>query len=87
MPLSAVDQRGRRRGPGHLDVGLAIDAAGAQAPHILRQPEYAVRVGPGEVGLGHQLGDLAGVGRGQVDGHQRVLDQAADRECRDSLGC
>ena len=81
----AVDQRGRRRRFGHPDVGRAIDAAGAQAAHVLRQSEHAVRVGAGEVGLGHQLGDLAGVGRGQADGGERVLDQAGDRRRRHPL--
>ena len=59
----AVDQRGRCRGLLDADVGLRIDAAAAHPVDVLPQPEHAVGVGAGEVGLEHQLGDLGGVAR------------------------
>ena len=58
------------------DVRPRIDAAGADAPHVVRQAEHAVRIGAGEVGLDHQLGDLRGIGGGQADGAQRVRDES-----------
>ena len=46
-------------------VALGIDAAGAYAPHVLRQPEHAMGIGAGQIGLEHQLGDFGGIGSGQ----------------------
>ena len=74
----AVDQRGRGRGLLDPDVGLRIDAAAAQPLDVLRQPEHAVGVGAGEVGLEHQLGDLGGVGGRQPDRLERIRDQRGD---------
>ena len=75
----AVDQRGRRRGAIHLDVGARIEPADLQPMHVLRQPEHAVRVGAGEIGLQHQLGHLGGVGFRQAGLDHGVGDQGAHR--------
>ena len=40
-------------------LALRIDAAGLDAPDVLRQAEHAVRIGAGEIGFQHQLGDIA----------------------------
>jgi len=77
----AVDQRGRRCGLGDLDIWPRVHSARLQPPHILRQPEHAVGVGAGEVGLGHQLRHLGGVGRRQTNRRERVGDQPGNR-CR-----
>ena len=61
-----------------LMFGLRIDAAGLDAPHILRQPEHAMRVGAGEIGFEHQLGDLRRVGVRHADRRHRVPDQRRD---------
>ena len=45
--------------------------------HVLRQAEYAVRVGAGEIGLQHQLGDLGGVAGRHAGFDHGVGDQAA----------
>ena len=37
-----------------------------------------MRVGAGQIGLQHQLGDLGGVGVRHADRHHRVLDQRRD---------
>ena len=63
----AIDQRGRGRGLFDADVGLRIDAAAAHPVDVLPQPEHAVGVGTGEVGLQHQLRDLGGVAARQAD--------------------
>ena len=49
----------------------------------MRQPEHAVRIGAGEVGLDHQFGDLRGIGSGQVHGAERLRDEVADGLRRD----
>jgi hypothetical protein len=78
----AVHQGGRRRGLAHLDVGPRIDPAGTQAPHILRQPEYPMGVGAGQIRLGHQLRDLGGIVGRQSHLGQRILDEAGDGRSR-----
>ena len=60
----AVDQRGRRRASAStLMFGRGLIEPSLSRCDILRQAEDAVRIGAGEVGLQHQLGDLGGVGR------------------------
>jgi hypothetical protein len=71
----AVDERGRRRALRQRDVGVFVEAARLQPADILRQPENAVAVGAGEIGLGHQFGACGGVGFGQTGRNKRILDQ------------
>ena len=68
----AVDHRHRGALVHHADVGPRIDAAGADALDVLRQPDHAVAVGALQVGLRHQRGDLVGIGIGQAHAAQRV---------------
>jgi hypothetical protein len=75
----AVDQRRRGRGFRDGDPRLCVEAAGADAADILRQAKDAVGIGAGEVGLGHQLGDLAGIGRRKPDGAERIGSEGRDR--------
>ena len=58
------------------DAGAWIDAARLDASDVLRQAEHAMRVGAGEIGLEHQLGDFCRVGVGHADRQHRVLDEA-----------
>ena len=82
----AVDQRGRGCALRHRDVRTRIEAAGLEPPHILRQAEHAVRVGAGEIGLGHQFGAFFGVGGRQAGGAERIRDQRPDRPRSASAG-
>jgi hypothetical protein len=74
----AVDQRRRRSGLGDGDIRLGVEAAGADAADILRQAEDAMRIGAGEVRLGHQLRDLVGIGGRKPDGTEHVGDEGRD---------
>ncbi len=73
----------------HLDVGARIGRAEFEPLHVLRQAEHAVRIGAGEIGLQHQLGDLGGVGRRHAGFRHGVDDQAGDGRNRNAagLGC
>ena len=70
----AVDQR--RRGPvaDDADVRLGIDAAGADPPHIERQPDDAMGIAAAQIGFDHQAGDGFRVAR-----RQSGRDEGADR--------
>ena len=78
---SAVDGRALQ----HLDVGLGIDAAGLELSHVGAEPNDAVRIEAGEIGLDHLLGGKSRVGRGHAAGEQRVArkrDHRRDRNTR-----
>ena len=59
----AVDHGAGRALVHDADVGLQVDAAGANALHVLRQAHHAVAVGALQVSAGHQRGDLARIGQ------------------------
>ena len=52
-----------------------VHRARLDAPHVLRQAEYAVAIGAVEVGLRHQAGAGRGIGRGQADAAERGGDK------------
>jgi hypothetical protein len=76
--IIAIDQRRRSRSLGDGDARRGVEAAGTDAADILREAEDAVGIGPGEVRLGHQLGDLGGIGERESDSSQGVGDEGFD---------
>ena len=75
MPLSPF--RTRRAGVlvHDTDVGPDVEAAGLDAPGILRQPAHAVAVRALQVGLRHQGRDRCGIGVRQADRGERLLNE------------
>ena len=55
----------------------ALFRAGLEPADVVRQAEDAVRVGPGEIGLGHQLGDPCRVGGRKAGRREHVGDEGA----------
>jgi hypothetical protein len=82
----AIDQRGGRRRARHRDIGPRIGRAELEALHVLRQAEDAMGVGTDEVGLQHQLGDLASIGRRHAGFLHSVDDKTGDRRGRHAAG-
>ena len=68
----AVDQRGRGAALEHGDVGARIECAALELAHIAGQPEDAVGVRAGEIGVQHRAGDDGGIGWRQAAGAERV---------------
>ena len=58
---------------------MGVKAARLQPAHILRQPQYAVAFGAGEIGFGHKFGAARRVGVGQAGRDKRILEQRSDR--------
>ena len=73
----AIDQRGRGRGLVDLDIRPRVDGARLVAADVVRQAEDAVRVSPGEIGLGHQLGDPCRVNGREAGRREHVGDEGA----------
>ena len=51
----AVDQGRGRPVADDADIGLGIDAAGADAAQVKRQPDHAMRVAAAQIGLDHEI--------------------------------
>ena len=77
----AVHQRHRGALVHDADVGPHVDAAGLDAPHVLRQADHAVAVGALQVGLGHERGHLGGIGRRQAHPLEGGGDESAQPRC------
>ena len=80
--IIAIDQRSRGCRPVDRDVGLRVEPAGFQAPHILRQAEYAMRVRAGQVRFAHQPAAHRRALARQPRALERILDQRTDRRNR-----
>jgi hypothetical protein len=63
----------------HFDDGVFVDAAGLYALDVHGQADHAVAVRALHVGLGHQSGDLAGVGLRQALAAQRSFNKISKR--------
>ena len=86
--IVAVDERGRGPVADHADVGLGVDAAGANAADIERQPDHAVGVAAAQIRLDHQSGDGFRVLRRQAGRREGADDErgkAIGRNAR--VGC
>ena len=75
----AIDQRGRGRALQHLDVGLGIDPAGLDPAAVVAQPDDAVRIEAGEIGLDHLLRGKLSIGGGNAAGEQRIARERDHR--------
>jgi hypothetical protein len=79
--IVAVDEC--RRGPvaDHADVGFGIDAAGANAAHIKRQPDHAMSIAAAQIGLDHEASDGF-----RIRLRQACRGQSADDEGGEPVG-
>jgi hypothetical protein len=75
----AVDERRRRALLDDADLGMQVDAAGADPLQVGREADHAVAVGALQVGLGHQRGDRRRIGVGHADGDEGARDEVAQR--------
>jgi hypothetical protein len=73
----AVDHRHRGTLLHDPDVRRHVDAAGTNPLDVLRQPDDAMAVGPLQVCLRHQAGNLVGIGGRQANPLQRAGDEGA----------
>ena len=85
----AVDQRRRRPLAHHADIRLGIDAAGADAAHVERQPDHAMGVGAAQIGLDHEPGKRVRIVGRQAGGNESAGDKRREpcgRNARVVLG-
>ena len=75
MPLSPFSTRRAGMLVHDADVRPDVEAAGLDAPDILRQPADAVPVRTLQVGLRHQAGDGRSIGLRQAHRGERLLNE------------
>ena len=75
----AVDERHAVALARNADIRMEIDAACANATHILRQSEDAVPLGSGQIAADHQLRDDARICDGHADRFECARNEGTER--------
>ena len=84
MPLSPSISAADGRSLDHADIRLGVDAAGADAAHVKRQPDHAMGVAAAQIGLDHKSGERFRILRRQAGRDEGAGDEGGNLRGRNA---